>query len=92
MHKKRLGPIIDKKWADSVLSSRDTDEEKAKSIPAVPISFRNATLRQLLEAEPLAVQDDVEAWRQAQQQTEVANKEEDDEEAIRFKKANAYHK
>lgn len=93
MHKKRLGPIIDKKWANSVLSPRDTEDGKAKPIPAVPISFRNTTLIQLLEVEPPAVQADVEVWRQAQQQTEEAtNKDEVDEETIRFNKANIYHK
>lgn len=88
MYKSRVGPIIQKQWTDSVLLTRYTEEEKARPIPAVPISFRNANLSKMLRAEPTEVQDGVEVWRQAQRSPIVIEGDEDD--AVRLNKASKY--
>lgn len=92
MHKGRVGPIIDQEWANSILSERHTDEQKALPMPPVPIAFRNATLKRLLQDEPPSVQAEVEAWRQAKRSAEVKAEGEVDEEAVRLETAEQYHR
>lgn len=92
MFKTRLGPIIDQNWANSVISERLTEEEKAKPIPAVPINFRNTALKRMLADEPQEIHDEVETWRQAQRNKDVKEQGDDNEETCRLAVANQYHK
>lgn len=92
MFKLRLGPIIDKEWADAVMSQRLAEEDKLKSIPAVPINFRNAALKRMLADESTEVKAQVEAWRQAQRTLEIKDEGDDDEVTRRLAVANRYHK
>lgn len=91
MNKDRVASVIDLEWTESILLDRHTDEEKAMAIPPVPISFRNATLKRLLQAEPSSVQAEVEAWRHAKRAAQMKTEGEVDEESARLEKAKQYH-
>lgn len=96
MNKDRIGPIIDQEWVKSVLLERHTDEQKALAVPPVPIQFRNATLKSMLQAEPASVHAEVEVWRRENLAAKVKATgetvgEEDDEATHRYEKADQYH-
>lgn len=92
IHKERVGPIILKQWTDSVLLKRPISE-KEMAIPPVPIDFRNAALRALLEAEPPAIKAEVEIWRQAQRTADdPQEKEQHDNDGDMPNMASVYHR
>lgn len=92
MFKPRLGPIIDQEWAAAVTLQRLTEEDKLKPIPAVPINFRNAALKRMLEGESPEIKAEVEAWRQAQRNLDIKDEGVEDEDTRRLAAANQYHK
>ncbi|KAF7976044.1 hypothetical protein HWV62_7950 [Athelia sp. TMB] len=92
MFKDRLEPIIKQEWIDSVMSERLTEEAKAKPIPPIPINFRNAASKRMLQEEPADVQNEVDEWRRAQRNNSSKVEDEGDEEAQRLRIANRYHK
>lgn len=91
MNKDCVGLIIDQEWTKSVLLERQTDEQKAKPVPPVPIQFRNATLKSLLQAEPSSVHADVESWQRSRLAVKLKVGEDIDEETARLNKADQYH-
>lgn len=92
MNKDSVALIINQEWAKSVLLERHTDEQKAMPVPPVPIHFRNATLKSLLQAEPPTVHTDVEEWWRAHLAVKPKTGEEVDKEAVRLDKADQYHR
>lgn len=95
MFNERVGPVIEKEWADAVLSQRDAeddeDEDEATQIPPVPIHFRNAALKRLLDAEPSEVHKEVDVWRNAHHgKTRVAAPP--DENSSSFDDAEKFHR
>lgn len=96
LYQERLGPLINKEWADSVSSQRATEEDsgQVKPIPPVPINFRNATLKRLLLAEPPEIRAEIEEWRKAEHgiRPSVEASEVLEEDDARFEKAEQYHR
>lgn len=94
MFNERVGPVIEKEWANSVLSQRDneTDDDEPTRIPPVPIHFRNAALKRLLNAEPSVVHAEVDIWRKAHHGINNSVAEPADDDDMRFDAAERYHR
>lgn len=100
MFKERVGPIIDKEWAASVLEKRAVEEDEtlpkppdeATRMPPVPISFRNSVLKRLLKAEPSEIHEEIEVWRKAHHVVKCSNEDESAEDDGKFEKADGYHR
>lgn len=81
MYHETVRPIIDKEWVKSqqlqCKTGKNTTEKdkmgknKSKGLPTVSISFRNATLKRMFNAEGPEKKEEVNTWWQAHQAADI---------------------